>query len=289
MIDLDALVRQLLIGISSGMVLYIVAAGIALTIGLMNLINFAQGGFYMLGAFLCFYMVPRIGFWWTLLLVPIIVALIGGIVEIFILRPIYRKGFLFQMLLTMGLTFVMIAVMEFIWGKMYKVVSIPEVLSSFLPIMGIDFPVYYIFIIIVSGLFALGLWFMFDRTRLGMTCRAIISDRSMVGHLGINVPFFCTVIFMISIWLSGIAGVIMAPLIAINSQNAISTLFSVFVVLIVGGLTSMRGVFFAALVVGVVNSIGVMYLPWFYTLLPATIMILVLLFKPEGLFEKRED
>jgi ABC-type branched-subunit amino acid transport system substrate-binding protein len=191
--------------------------------------------------------------------------------------------------ITMGLTFVMIAIMEFIWGKAYKIVAMPEVLSFFIPIAGIDFPAYYIFIIAVSALFALGLWLMVDRTKLGMICRAIISDRSMVGHLGINVPFFCTVTFMVSVWLSGVAGAIMSPLISINSQNSVTTLFSIFVVLIVGGLTSMKGVFFSALLVGVINALGLMFLPWFYTLLPVTMMILVLLFKPEGLFERREN
>jgi len=287
--DLATVVRQLLIGISSGMVLYVVAAGIALTLAGMNLINFAQGAFYILGAFLCFQLTRFTSFWVALLLGPIILALLGGLMEIFLLRRIYKKSFLFQMVLTMGITFILISVMEFIWGRTGRAVSIPPGLNTFVPLMGMDFPVYYIFIIAISGVFALVLWLMFEKTKLGMLFRAIISDRGMVGHLGINVSLLCTVMFMFSIWLSGIAGVAMAPIMGINAENSMNTLFSALIIIIVGGLTSLRGTFFAALVVGVVSSLGVMFLPWFYTLLPATIMVLVLLFKPEGLFEKRGD
>lgn len=189
----------------------------------------------------------------------------------------------------MGITFILISIMELIWGTTGKSVSITPGLNSFVPLLGMDFPVYYIFIIATSGVFALVLWLMFEKTKLGMLFRAIISDRGMVGHLGINVPLLCTIMFMFSIWLSGIAGVVMAPIMGINAESSMNTLFSALIIIIVGGLTSLRGTFFAALVLGVVSSLGVMFLPWFSTLLPATVMVLVLLFKPEGLFEKRGD
>lgn len=121
-----------------------------------------------------------------------------------------------------------------------------------------------------------------------MLFRAIISDRDMVGNLGINVALIFSSMFMFGVWLSGVAGVLMAPIIGIDSQLAIQVLFTLMTVLVIGGLTSMRGALVGSLIVGVANALGSMLLPWFYTLIPAALMIIVLLIRPEGLFGKPE-
>jgi branched-subunit amino acid ABC-type transport system permease component len=279
------LVRQLLIGISSGMVTFLMAAGVSLVISGMNIINFGQGAFFILGAFLCYTIVHIIGFWWALLLGPLAVAILGGLTEL-LLRPLYGKSMLYQLLLTMGVAFVITDGMSLIWGFGLRVVIVPHLLSSSITIVGIDFPVYYLFIIVISGLVALGLRLMFSRTKLGMLFRAIISDREMVGNLGTNVQLLYTVMFMFGVGLSGLAGVLMAPIVGISVQQSMTILFSVMTVLIIGGIASMSGAFLAALVVGLVNAFGSMFLPWFYSLLPAVLMIVVLLVRPQGLFAR---
>jgi len=150
--------------------------------------------------------------------------------------------------------------------------------------MGVQFPAYRIFIILVSGLFCIGLWLIFEKTKLGMTFRAIISNRSMVSNLGINVALLFSIMFIFGIWLSGVSGVLMAPIVGISSEGSMNILFSVMTVLVIGGLTSMRGAFFAALIVGVIDAYGALFLPWFYTMIPGALMIIVLLIKPKGLF-----
>jgi branched-chain amino acid transport system permease protein len=166
---------------------------------------------------------------------------------------------------------------------------VPHVLKSSVAVLGINFPVYYIFIIVVGGIIAIGLWLMFEKTKLGMLFRAIISDRPMVNNLGVNVSLLFSVMFMFGVWLSGVAGVITAPIMGINAQQSMNVLFSVMTVLIIGGLKSMRGAFFAALIVGIVNALGSLWLSAYYSLIPSALMIIVLLVKPTGLFARAED
>jgi branched-chain amino acid transport system permease protein len=286
--DLVGLIRQLMMGVSSGMVTFLMAAGVSLVMSGMGVINFGQGAFFMLGAFLCFSLVHVLNFWWALLLAPLAVACLGGLTE-FLLRPLYGKSILYQLLATMGVAFIIVDGIQTIWGKSINTVPVPEILSPSVTFLGLDFPTYYIFIIIISGLIALGLWLMFEKTKLGMLFRAIISDRPMVANLGVDVARLFSIMFMFGVWLSGVAGVLMSPIIGLDAQMAMQVLFTIMTVLVIGGLTSMRGAFFAALIVGIANALGSMLLPWFYTLIPAALMIIVLLIKPQGLFGKSGD
>jgi branched-chain amino acid transport system permease protein len=276
---------QLITGISSGMILFLMASGASLIVSGMNIINFGQGAFFMLGAYLCFTLAHVFNFWWALILGPLVVAGLGGLAEL-LLRPLYGKSILYQLLMTMGVAFVIVDSMNTIWGKTIKVVPLPSYLKSTTPFLELDFPTYYVFIIAISGLIAIGLWLMFEKTKLGMIFRAIISDRVMVGNLGINVSLLFSVMFMFGVWLSGVGGALMAPIIGIQAETSMDFLFTMMIVLVIGGLKSMRGAFFAALIVGVVNAFGSLLLPWFYALIPAVLMIIVLLIKPQGLFGK---
>jgi branched-subunit amino acid ABC-type transport system permease component len=242
----------------------------------------------MLGAFICFSLVHVLNFWWALVLAPLVVALLGGLTE-FLLRPLYGKSMLYQLLATMGVAFIIIDGIQTIWGKSINTVLPPDALSSTVVFLGLDFPTYYIFIIIISGLLALGLWLMFEKTKLGMLFRAITADRPMVSNLGVDVARLFSIMFMFGVWLSGVAGVLMAPIIGLDAQMSMQVLFTIMTVLVIGGLKSMRGVLFSALIVGVANALGSMLLPWFYTLIPAALMIIVLLVKPQGLFGKPGD
>jgi len=278
---------QLMVGIGSGMILFLMAAGVSIIVSGMNVINFVQGAFFMLGALMCYSLSQVLNFWWALLLGPLAVASLGACTEI-LLRPLYKKTMLYQLLITMGLAFLIIDGMNAIWGREIKVVSLPDYLNTTTPILGLDFPNYYIFIIAASGVMAAGLWLMFEKTRLGMIFRAIISNRSMVDCLGINVSLLFSIMFAFGVWLSGIGGVLMAPIIGIVPEGSMELLFSMMMVLVIGGMKSMKGAFFAALIVGIVNALGSMFLPWVYALIPAALMIIVLLIKPQGLFGERE-
>ncbi|MGA2109614.1 MAG: branched-chain amino acid ABC transporter permease [Syntrophorhabdales bacterium] len=286
--DLVVLMRQVVMGISSGMVTFLMAAGVSIVMSGMAIINFGQGAFFMLGAFICFSLVHVLNFWWALVLAPLVVALLGGLTE-FLLRPLYGKSMLYQLLATMGVAFIIIDGIQTIWGKSINTVLPPDALSSTVVFLGLDFPTYYIFIIIISGLLALGLWLMFEKTKLGMLFRAITADRPMVSNLGVDVARLFSIMFMFGVWLSGVAGVLMAPIIGLDAQMSMQVLFTIMTVLVIGGLKSMRGVLFSALIVGVANALGSMLLPWFYTLIPAALMIIVLLVKPQGLFGKPGD
>jgi branched-subunit amino acid ABC-type transport system permease component len=283
--DISVLLLQLLVGLSSGMVTFLMAAGISIVISGMNIINFGQGAFYMLGAFFCYSLVPIVGFWWALLLGTVGVAALGGLAEI-ILRPVYRKNLLYQMLVTIGLAFILTDIMQVIWGRNVLVVPPPDNLKSSIALLGASIPSYRLFIIGVAIALAIGLWYMFEKTKLGMTFRAIISDRPMVGNLGINVALLFSIMFMVGVGLSDIAGVIMAPVIGLDATGSMSILFGAFTVMVIGGLTSMRGVLFSALIIGVINAFGSMYVPAYYSLFGSILMILVLLIKPSGLFVK---
>ena len=270
------------------MVTFLMAAGVSLVISGMNVINFGQGAFFILGAFLCFTVVQILGFWWALLFGPLVVAILGGLTEL-LLRPLYGKNMLYQLLLTMGVAFLITDGMTAIWGYGMRVVIVPPVLSSSFALLGIDFPVYYVFIVLVSSLVAIGLRLMFNHTRLGMLIRAIISDRETVESLGVDVQRLYTVMFMFGVGLSGMAGVLMAPIMGIAVQQSMTILFAVLTVLIIGGIKSMFGALYASLIVGLVNAFGSMLLPWFYSLIPAVLMIVVLLVRPQGLFAARES
>jgi branched-chain amino acid transport system permease protein len=286
--DWVALLRQIIVGISSGMITFLGAAGVSLVVSGMSLLNFAQGAFMLLGAYVCYTVTRAIGFWWSLLIAPLVVAIVGGIVEL-LMRPLYKKNMLFQLILTMGIAFVMADGIQLIWGTLMKTVTAPVFISKTFSLLGTPFPTYYVLIIVIACLFAIGMWLVFEKTKIGMIFRAIISDREMVGSLGINVNLLYSVMFMAGVWMSGLAGVLMAPIIGISSQKSFDILFSIMTVIVIGGITSMRGALYAALIVGVANALGSLYLPWFYTLIPGLLMVIVLITRPEGLFGRSED
>jgi branched-subunit amino acid ABC-type transport system permease component len=189
----------------------------------------------------------------------------------------------------MGIAFVMADSIQLLWGTIMKTVTAPVFISKTFSLLGTPFPTYYVLIIVIACLFALGMWLVFEKTKIGMIFRAIISDREMVGSLGINVNRLYSIMFMVGVWMSGLAGVLIAPIIGISSQKSFDILFSIMTVIVIGGITSMRGALYAALIVGVANALGSLYLPWFYTLIPGLLMVIVLILRPEGLFVRSED
>lgn len=287
---LSQLVLALVVGLASGMISYLTASGMSLIISGMGTINFGQGAFYILGAMLCYYSVrANVPFIAALLIGFLVPAAIGALVE-FLLRPVYGLDMTYSMLITMGVSYMLCDGMSFLWGNTVRATPVPQMLNGAVRIasMNIAFPVYYVFIIVFAALIALALKLMFNKTKLGIYFRAIISDRHMVECLGINVQLLFTVMFMIGLGLGGIAGALNAPISGLTPQQGLSVFNQVFPVLLVGGLDNMDGALPAALVLGVASALAAIFIPTYYNLVPNLIMVIVMFFKPNGLFARKE-
>lgn len=279
--------QTLITGISNGMVAYLMVAGMSLIISGMNMVNFGQGAFYVLGTYLTYTIAAKVGFLPSLLLIPLIVALLGYFVER-ATRPLFGKNMLYIMLLTYGVAYMVCDMMVMIWGYSIRLLSLPKFLQGGIRVFGISFPVYYLFEIVVSGLIAFAFWYMINRTKLGMLTRAIISDRPMVANLGVNVNWLFSVLFMIGMGIAGLGGVLNAPITGMSPKEGLSVFGNVMPILVIGGLRNMDGCLPAALLVGLVNAFGAVFLPQYYNLLPAALMVVCMFINPNGIFTKKE-
>lgn len=278
--------QTLVTGLSSGMVSYMMVAGMSLIISGMNMVNFGQGAFFVLGTYLTYTITAQFGFLASLIIVPIVVGLIGFFVE-YAVRPLFGKKMLYIMLLTFGVAYIVCDAMVMLWGYEIRLLQLPHFLKGSLALFGIRFPVYYIFMIIVGVIIALAFWFMINKTKLGMIMRAIIKDREMVSGLGINVNRMFSVMFMIGMAIAGLGGVLQAPITGMSPKEGLSVFGNIMPILMIGGMRNMNGCFPAALIVGLVNAFGAIVLPQYYNLLPAALMVICMFIKPEGIFTRK--
>lgn len=283
---LSYFLQTVVTGFSSGMVAYMMVAGMSLIISGMNMVNFGQGAFFVLGTYITYSLTPVIGFFPSLIIIPFVVGAIGWFVEASV-RPLFGKEMLYIMLLTFGVAYIVCDGMVMIWGYSIRLLTLPKVVSGAVAIYGIRFPVYYLFMILVGAVIAAAFWFMINRTRLGMLMRAIIKDREMVACLGINVNRLFSVMFMIGMGIAGLGGVLNAPITGMSPKEGLSVFGNIMPILMIGGMRNMNGCLPAALIVGLINAFGAIYLPQFFNLLPAAVMVVVMLIKPNGIFEKK--
>jgi branched-chain amino acid transport system permease protein len=238
--DPSMLFIQFISGLSRAMVIFLMASGLTLVFGVMRVINFAHGAFYMLGAYLAFtltqLLVGSFGFWASLIIVPTMVCLVGGLVEITLLRRIYDKEHLLQILLTYALIFVFNDAVKMIWGVDLRIVDLPKSLEGFITVSGHRFPVYYFFIILVGLIVAVLLWLLLKKTTFGKLLRASAEHREMVDLLGYNVGGLFTLVFLMATWLGGLAGAVIAPTIRLSLGMDMEIIIECFIVVIVGGL-----------------------------------------------------
>ncbi len=279
--------QTLISGISNGMVSYLMIAGVSLIISGMNMVNFGQGAFNVLGTYLTYTIAAKIGFIPSLLFVPVLVALLGYFIEK-ATRPLFGKDMLYIMLLTYGVAYILCDMIVMFWGYSIRLLSLPSFLNGGVKIFGITFPVYYVFEIVISGIIAAAFWYMINKTKLGMLTRAIISDRPMVANLGVNVNGLFSVLFMIGIGIAGLGGVLNAPVTGMSPKEGLSVFGNVMPILCIGGLRNMDGCLPAALLVGLVNAFGAVYLPQYYNILPAALMVICMFINPRGIFTKKE-
>jgi branched-chain amino acid transport system permease protein len=224
-----------------------------------------------------------LAFWGALLVAPLGVGLLGGVVEVALLRRIYHREPLLQLTLTFGLILVVGTLVLLVWGPDNKSVSRPEALAGAVPIFGQPFPTYYLLVLTVAPLVAVGLWFVFYRTRWGMLIRAATVDRQMLGALGVDVATLYTQVFVFGSWLAGVAGALSAPTVAVALGMDADVLTTAFVVVVIGGLGSFAGSFVSALLVGLLQSFGILVFPAVSIVLLFAIMAVVLIVCPWGL------
>ena len=282
-------IAQTLNGLSYGMLLFLVASGLTLIFGMMGILNIAHAGFFMLSAYFCITFLQLTGnFWVALLVAPLITAFLGVLCERFLLRGVHASGHIPELLITVGIALVISEGVKFFWGTESYYLSPPPGLDGLLSISSLEYPVYRLFIIgfavLILGIMALILY----KTRLGMVVRAAVSDADMVNSLGVNVPFVFMLVFGIGIWLAGIAGVIITPIISIFPGLADMIGMDAFVVVVTGGFGSLGGSFIVALALGELNAYGIHFIPKLAPVLMFTFMAIVLAFKPMGLFGERK-
>jgi len=285
-VTLSYFLQTLVTGLASGMVAYMMVAGMSLIISGMNMVNFGQGAFFVLGTYLAYSLAPVIGFIPALIVIPFLVGAIGYLVELST-RPLFGKEMLYIMLLTFGVAYIVCDGMVMIWGYSIRLLTLPRFVSGSIAIFGIRFPVYYLFMIFVGALIAFAFWFMINKTKLGMLMRAIIKDREMVSCLGINVNRLFSIMFMIGMGIAGLGGVLNAPITGMSPKEGLSVFGNIMPILMIGGMRNMNGCFPAALLVGLINAFGSIVLPQYFNLLPAAVMVIAMLIKPNGIFEKK--
>jgi len=298
--------EQFLNGLQFGVMLFLMAAGLTLVFGIMNLVNLAHGSLYMVGAYLA-----TAAYQWTGSF-PLGVVLglagtlvVGIVVELVALRTLYERDHLDQVLATFGLILFFNELVSIIWGRSALYTSLPGYLQGHVELLpGLNYPVYRLLIIFVGLVVAALLWYVVSRTRLGMLIRAGASNRSMVSALGVNIRLLYTIVFGFGAALAGLAGLLAGPIYTVQPGMGELILIQVFVVIVIGGIGSIRGALFGAILVGMVDTLGRAFLkpmletvisleaaqtagPALASMLIYVLMAVILAVRPEGLFPSR--
>jgi len=286
--DLANLLIQLLNSVQYGLLLFMLAAGLTLIFGIMGVVNLAHGSFYMLGAYLAWWLSAQVG---SLPLAIVLGALLsvtlGLALEWLLFRHFYHREHLDQVLLTFGLIYVFEELRSLLWGDDVHGVDIPKGLDWSLPLTDtLSYPAYRLFMSVVCLLLALGLYLLISRTRLGMKIRAGAFNRDMAESLGINIRLIHAIVFALGVGLAAVAGMVAAPIASVYPNMGSQVLIMCFVVVVIGGIGSVRGALIAALLVGLVDTFGKVLLPQVSGMLVYMLMAAVLLWKPEGLFKQ---
>lgn len=290
--DLATFLIQCLNALQYGLLLFLVASGLTLIFGIMGVINLAHGSFYMIGAYMAFALAPVVGatfgggFFATLFVGTVLAVLFGYVLEWVFFSYLYGREHLQQVLMTYGLILVFEELRSLIVGDDVHGVQAPPILSGTLPLGDVmTYPVYRLFVSGVCLLLAAGMWFVFTRTRLGMMIRAGSANREMVQSLGVDIQFLYRVVFAAGVAIAVLAGMVAAPVSSVYPGMGNSVLIVCFVVVVIGGIGSIRGALLAALLIGVVDTFGKVFLPQAAGVLVYVLMALILLWKPDGLFK----
>ncbi|MDN4052033.1 branched-chain amino acid ABC transporter permease [Massilia sp. YIM B02763] len=276
---------QLFTGLALGAVYVLLAVGLSLIFGMLTVVNFAHGAFFMVGAY-AGYALYRVmpNFWLCLVLAPLVVGAFGMLVERTLVRPLYGRGIDYPLLLTFGLAYVMIEAVRIGFGKQGMPVDGPELLEGSANILVGQFPLYRLFVIGATALVLTGLWLFIEKTSFGLIVRAGARDPQIVRILGIDVARVWLIVFGLGTGVAGLAGFLAAPIQGISPEMGGSVLTVAFVVTVVGGMGSLVGAVVAGILIGIVESLAVLFVPEAAKVSMFVIMAVVLLVRPQGLF-----
>lgn len=282
-------VAQGIHGLAYGMVLFLVASGLTMVFGMMGILNLAHAAFFMLSAYFSYQvLVITQSFWVALLVAPVAAAVFGVLCERFLLRKVHAYGHMGELILTVGVSLVIMDGVKVFWGTESLSIPVPDVLAGRLHLGGLDYPVYRLFVIALALVVLAILAVLLFKTRLGMVVRAAVSDAGMVNALGVNVPVLFMFVFGVGTWLAGVAGVVIAPILTVYPGLADQMGMDAFVVVVTGGLGSLAGAFLISLILGELNAYGVQFVSQLAPVLMFVFMAIVLTIKPMGLFGERE-
>ncbi len=286
--DPSFLVAQSLSGLTAAMFLFIVASGLSLIFGVLRVLNFAHGSFYMLGAYAAWQVTQWLGavsgnFWLAVLGAALAVALLGGVIERLLLRHLYGREELYQLLFTYALVLILGDLARALWGTQQLSVPRPAGLSGGFEVLGIVVPHYNLFIIALGPALAVACWLLLSRTGTGRMIRAAAYDREMLSALGADVGRLYTLMFVAGSFLAGLGGALVTPVRSIVPGMDVDIIVEAFIVVVIGGLGSFWGTFLGAIVFGQVLAFGILILPGFSIFAVFALMALVLVLRPSGL------
>jgi len=284
-VSLSALAAQAFTGLVLGGILVLLAMGLSLIFGLMTVVNFAHGAFYMLGAYVAFSILGLTkSFWATLVLAPLVVGTVGLLVEWGLIRRLYGRSPDDPLLLTFGLSLAMVEAVKLVWGKIGLTVDPPKQLSAAADLGFMNFPVYRLFVIAVTAVVLAALWLFLEKTSIGLIIRAGSRDALMVRALGVDLNRIWLLVFGIGIGMAGLAGVLAGPMRGVYAEMGVEIIIECFVVVVVGGMGSLPGAIVAGLLIGEIVSLTTFFAPRLAEIVVFVVMAAVLLVRPSGLF-----
>jgi len=289
-IPVQALMGQLLLGLVNGSFYAMLSLGLAVIFGLLGVVNFAHGALYMIGAYVAWFSMDRWGlsYWWALLLGPLVVGLLGVVLERLLLKRLYKLDPLYGLLLTFGLALIFQGVFQQYYGSSGQDYSAPEALSGATNLGFMFLPNYRGWVVLVSLVVCFGTWFLIERTRLGALLRAGTENPALVQAFGVNVPLMVTLTYAGGSALAGLAGVLAAPVIQVSPLMGSNLIIVVFAVVVIGGMGSIVGSIVTGLALGLVEGLTRVFYPQASSIVVFVIMAIVLMIRPAGLFGKEK-
>lgn len=288
MADYSFFLAYIVNGLSIASVLFLVASGLSLVLGIVEILNFAHGSFFMVGAYI---------FLWSnvhifpnplanILVTSLLIGGLGALAELLVMRPIYKKNIIEQLLLTFALIFIFEDLVKMGWGNRSQSVPVPQLLAGKIMIEGQHISAYVLFVIALAVVVALGLWLFINRTYWGKIIKAASSDREMANAIGVNVPRLFTGIFFLGSVLAGLGGAVSSPLMGLTPAIGGEIILQAVAVIVIGGLGSLSGTMIGALILGMLESFGVLLFPRYAMFFLYSAMAIVLLVRPRGLLGK---
>jgi branched-chain amino acid transport system permease protein len=289
LVEASFLFGQFLGGLTTAMFLFLIASGLSLVFGVMRVLNFAHGSFYMFGAYIAWQVVQWLAptphrFWLAALVAAVGVALLGAIIERLLLRHLYGREELYQLLFTYALVLILGDAAKAVWGTGQLSVSRPPILSGGLQLFGTTLPTYNLFIMLFGPAIAVAVWLVLTRSAAGRMVRAAALDREMLGALGANVGAIYTGMFCVSSFLAGLSGALVTPIESIVPGMDVEIIVEAFIVVVIGGLGSFWGTFWGSVIYGQVLSFGILVFPSFSIFSVFALMAVILIIRPWGLF-----